>query len=373
MHASISLSLTCLPSSTRPSLLSISPFSRSSIPSPTTKSNVDLSKLSPQEWDGFEFRIPRQSELDSLCESFFVVRKPEGGVLVLKTSPKEFYSADTLDRLDHHRYTGPPNSFPTIQSSNWQWIHPTDEERYDDPNNLLYVRKDGDPLFQQYSQKILENDDEIDRLVALAEAISVLGQSDTNRNDPAAGPQQKRIDIQCLGQNFRDPEHINDQGFFKKLSEDERFKGRGIEDTVGDLCLFVWCMMADTEFERTGMKIAPDHLRNGFGKRMREHLGIGDEIFNAESATLVLGVLHPNHNGCKDHKDSRNDFRPGYTRTGVYNIILASQDNSIVLHLQVRHHTFLSPNECFVHFPLFDIPISSVPSKDNSKLSQSCG
>jgi hypothetical protein len=99
-------------------------------------------------------------------------------------------------------------------------------------------------------------------------------------------------------------------------------------------------------------------------------MGIGDEIFNAESVTLVVGVLHPNHDGVKEHKDAKNDFRPGYTRTGVYNMIFASKDNSVVLHLQVSAYwRFYS---IILHKQHLSSKIFSIwKLKDHSKFSES--
>src|SRR6056300_898369 len=115
----------------------MSPFNKKSVPVPTNNpplANVDTSQLSTAEWEDLEFRIPTTADLESICESVFVLKKPDGGVLLLKTSPKEFYSADHLNRHDNFRYTGPPNTLPDIHSGNLQWIHPV-VDRYDDPSH----------------------------------------------------------------------------------------------------------------------------------------------------------------------------------------------------------------------------------------------
>jgi hypothetical protein len=67
-------------------------------------------------------------------------------------------------------------------------------------------------------------------------------------------------------------------------------------------------------------------------------LNIKYQHFRAESVTVIVGIMYPNFDGCDWHFDKMNDWRTGYTKTGVFNTYLLGQDDNgrvIILHLQV--------------------------------------
>lgn len=308
--------------------------------------NIDLSLLSLEDWKAAKFRFPSQSELDALCESRFLMDKPDGSVIILKTSPKEFYNADKLEGLGHLRQTGEPGCSPDTKATSIHVIE-SRHSRYFDATNLLWVLRDDDPLFQKWSDALLAGDvdcspeDEIRRLVNLAEAVVALGVPDDGRSEvqlegSAKVSKQFRVNIQLVGGNLKDPTNVNDQGFFNFLFENGRFNDQEIKATVADLSMFVWMLMEETERLNTGIRLAPDDLRNHkFASFLRDYIGIEDENFNAESITLVVGLLFPNHDGVRYHFDKKNGVWFGYTRTGVLNMILMDTNGTMVLHIQV--------------------------------------
>ena len=298
-----------------------------------------------------KLKIPSLEELDSLCISGLQCSRPDGSSNFLRLAPAEFYVADMLVELLHSRFTGLSGDRPSIPAPVLHWID-SSVSRFIDPDNLLYAIRPGDSIWQRRARTTLSNTpDLVNRLLSLVEAVAVLGSPDCNRVDqevvdgePSATKyQQHRVDIQCIGQDFNGepgvegPSKVTGKQFLNSVESDSRWQDRGIKELVGDLCFFAWMLMDDLEKEITGLPLAPDKKRNDeFAKYLREHLGIYEPMFNAESVTIVVGILYPNKNGCGEHEDKKNDTLPGYSKTGVLNLCLMDEDKTIAIHVQVR-------------------------------------
>ena len=280
-----------------------------------------------------KFKIPTQAELDALCLSGLQLEKPDGNTLFQRLSPLEFYSADLLYKLWHLRYTGLPGDRPSFGSAPvFHWIEPS-ATRFVDPDKLLFAIPPGDNIWQQRVDQVLsETPDVMKKLLNLVEAVACLGSPDSNREDQESidgqvgdmmSHQQHRVDIGCIGQDFKGedgvdrPAKVTGKKFLNTVETDCRWAGSGIKDLVGDLCLLTWVLMDDLEREINGVPLAPDLERNKeFAAHLREHLGIFEQQFNAESVTIVVGILYPNLKHCSRHQDKKNDRIPGYTKTG---------------------------------------------------------
>lgn len=305
------------------------------------------------------FKIPTQAELDALFLSGLQLEKPDGNTLFQRLSPLEFYSADLLYKLWHLRYTGLPGERPSFGSAPvFHWIEPS-ATRFVDPDKLLFAIRPGDNIWQQRVDQVLsETPDVMKKLLNLVEAVACLGSPDPRRADKESidgqvgdmSHQQHRVDIGCIGQDFKGevgvdgPAKVTGKKFLNTVETEARWADSGIKDFVGDLCLLTWVLMDDLEREINGVPLAPDLERNNeFAAHLREHLGIFGQQFNAESVTIVVGILYPNLNGCSRHQDKKNDRIPGYTKTGVLNLCMMTKigGEEVVIHIQVRPRNLL--------------------------------
>ena len=315
-----------------------------------------------------KFQIPTQAELDSMCISGLGLAKSDGRISFLRLAPMEFYSADLLSRFCHWRFTCLPGDRPDLSGApSVEWID-SSAERHVDSDKILFAIRPGDKKFDELWNEIFgSSTDTINRLLNLVEAVAGNGSHDPNRiqsppidgTDSGNGTEQLRIDIQCIGQARNGPDghtRVTGTDFLNKIRTDSRWKDSGVVEIVGDLSLLAWMFMDGLEFEINGVKIAPDSARNQqFAKYLRKHLGILETIFNAESITIVIGLLFPNLNGCKEHYDIGNGISIGYTKTGTLSICLINEDKSIAIQIQVR------PNIVWLLFLCLDLISLMIP------------
>lgn len=154
------------------------------------------------------------------------MHKPDGTAVFLRMAPLELYSADELYRLWHLRFTGGPTERPCITTT-FNWVEPT-AKRFVDPDHFLFAVRPDDPTYSLRANQLLQDPNQLSRLVNLAEAVIAYNYHDTNRSDePIDGApptsMQYRVDILCAGRNYDKtgrPSKLNGFDFLKMVETD---------------------------------------------------------------------------------------------------------------------------------------------------------
>ena len=127
---------------------------------------------------------------------------------------------------------------------------------------------------------------------------------------------------------------------FEKMKRDPDIKEDLVAETIGGISTLVWLSMKSLDTFSVVPTLAPSPNRNpGSMAQLRDMLKIQYPEFYGESITVVVGIVYPNFDGCTWHLDNKsNDWRPGYTKTGVFNTYIDGRDENgqvVIFHLQL--------------------------------------
>lgn len=293
------------------------------------------------DWKALKLRRAKQHELDERCESHLHIRIPGEPDIVSTLPVVEGYSADRLDDFLHSRSTGPKGHLPPACPLSYQKVHPADK-RFISTNNRFSCVRPGDKAYQDNLKQVLEgSEDPLAEMNELVRAVFRYGTPDPSRSKNTGSTcsptssQQHRIFISSVGQKG-DPGTIAGMEWVRCMMADSEFDGNRVIKTIGRHSHLAWLLMKSLQESAGGPPLGHDRKRDlQFSENLRKFLMIDDDSFCIEDVTICCGVLYPNHDGCSEHNDVMNDWRPGYTRTGVFQTVLIDDQNSTLIHVQV--------------------------------------
>jgi len=316
-------------------------------PSPSKESLIPVVDLrskalteSAKSWADLGLRAATQEEANKLCSSVLEIDTPSGIKIASDMAVEEIYSSFGLETSKHLRKTCPPGHHKTLGS---HYSISKSDPSHVSPNNEFAVVRPGDSsIFDRY-RILLDDMPNMDKAISqLIRAVYRFGKTDNTRSEPITNKsqpksRQHRINIGLVGQNRKDKDTIVGSEFISAIEKSGEFDKNEILDTIGRHSLFVWLAMQQIQELANDSLLGPDANRSKqFSSRLQEILGIDPRSgFCAEDITVSVGVLYPNFDGCGEHEDVMNDWRPGYRRTGVYNKIICTKDGETLLHLQV--------------------------------------
>ena len=312
---------------------------------------VDLRTLAldSTKWGKIKFKVATQAQADARFNTFLHVKQKTGSDLVCKSAPMEAYLCDSLHSTRHLRATvkagndRPPNVTPSHT-----YVDSCTPYFASDDKSFLCTRR-GDSILNDCKHHIgLTSEGEArdvnKALDELVRAVAKHGSFDKKRSK-----KQLRVSISNIGQSYKGkgkPVPVVGKEFFEKLEEDSSFDADTVIDTLSGLLSAGWVSMVKLQSSTGGPPLAPDGSRtNKFAEHLRQYLRVKLSHFAAEDITIVVSILYPNLEGCKVHVDVMNDWRAGYTKTGVFQIMLISDDGGMVAHVQVRRSTFYIAKE----------------------------
>ena len=328
-----------LPNPIAAPILDVEPCNNQTVFPPSdhyASSSLDLKMYAEDDdlWTSLGLRLATDQDLDERLCSYLQIRASQGDI-ICKLSPLEVYMADGLSQLHHRRVTGPKNFWPKDEvSSSYKYIGISQRGIINSEYGLHIVRP-SHGIFQDNSDSLPSRDD----VSELIRAAVLHGTRDNTRSGS-----QYRLNIGCGGQDRPGgvPNPVIGKGFEENVRKDEMFNGDLIMSCIGSLALFVWLTMVGIQRRAKLPPLAPDAVRHySYAKVLAEYLKILHPGCSIEDITIVVGVLFPNFNGCLWHLDKMNDLVFGYTKTGVLNICLISEDGKVVLHLQVSDDVLL--------------------------------
>ena len=239
-----------------------------------------------------------------------------------------------LKSLWHYRYTGPPGSLPDKKFSHLELVGTQKTSLF--KNSFSMLRYDN-TLYREIDKAVsellgtLDDDDFLKEAKYLLRALSEFGVGDKNRSQRPP-PADKRDTVKQHSHQLRarigiargqfQPGKVTANGFLNKVEESSRYDKSRVLKILKRLLVFAWKMMQTLEIETTGVPLGCDAIRfSQFAKSMQEMFDPSEDLpdFNIEDITLVLSVLFPNFDVCAKHNDSKNDSRPGYSKTCVHN------------------------------------------------------
>jgi hypothetical protein len=280
-----------------------------------------------QEFDWTSFRLVCHHELEQLVASYLIIRTQENGDLLLKLSPLEVYSADSLGKHLHSRVSGPPATDPTKHTeASRVTIIGSAAPCVLDPTGLYHVAREGSCYFLEHGSLLVSTEPMSD----LCQAVVKYGKVDGSRSSG-----QFRINIGCGGQHRPDgvPAKLVGLDFVKSIEIDELFNSHSMLRSIGSLTEFLWKTMVGLQRDGKGSPLAPDrHRHELYASFLCKQLFM-DNCVGFEDITLVVSILFPRFDGVSEHVDLMNDSLMGYTRTGTLNMCFKLDD--IIIHFQV--------------------------------------
>lgn len=256
----------------------------------------------------------------------------------------EVYSCDGLQILDHLRWTGPPQKMPPDLAPS-HCIGASSESRFTSPDKRLIVIRKADPIFQRHIEWLVgDSQSHLSDLVDFARAIAKYGKIDTHRSKAATEGEpptsrQCRVGIGCIGQSYNpdgEPTKVVGLDFIEQLRQDNEFDEKNVIDTFGRIILFTNLALIDLQECTCEIPLGLDKNRiQQFSSHLADVFGIDHPHFIIEDAYAIVGLPYPNYDGCTKHTDVMSDWRPGYTRTAAWNLMLIDESQNLVLQLQV--------------------------------------
>jgi len=284
-------------------------------------------EISETNWSSL--RLVSQKELTNLIQSYFMIHRKDGVVVISALSPLEVYSADNLHDLPHRRCSKKSPYFPK-ELVGQVMFHIDSEIDYflDKAAKSLHVAREGSGCFKEHSRLIPS----ITCLQELCRAVVVHGEVDNER-----GVGQFRINIGNGGRNWekKTPCLLHGLKFEKDLIGDDRFDASRILKTIGSVTEFTWHVCNSMQVDASDNALAPNKLRRQmYATHLMKYLGSKSTEVGFEDITIVVSLLHPVVHEVAVHKDTMNDTLVGYTRTAAFNIVL-KDDSVCMIHLQV--------------------------------------
>jgi hypothetical protein len=305
------------------------PFHENTVTSYETSTSVTSVRSSVLAWN--TIRLSRLCELRSRVSSCLLVHRDDGVVLLSELAPLEVYSADMLYKLRHSRWTGRAGESPIASCGSLRFSIDAVVDKYIDRYaNVLHVAREDCNYFQDHETLIPS----IEHLGNLCQAILKYGKIDTTRSND-----QSRINIGCGGQHKPTgvPEVLIGLSFKDSLVADPVFDSDEILSTIGMMTEFTWNVLNDMQSDANAIQLAPDTTRKDkYARHLAKYLKAKEEV-GFEDITVVVSMLYPSMPQVDTHVDCMNDSIAGYTRTGVFNVVLSLGEgiNMILLHLQV--------------------------------------
>jgi hypothetical protein len=276
-------------------------------------------------------RLASKLEVDTLISSHLLIHRDDGIDVVAELSPLEVYSADMLYKLRHCRWTGPMGFFPKSEVGSVVLTIKADVDIFVDHSSKIYhVAREESKYFSEHGHLIPP----IQQITELCKAVVKYGKHDVSRCS-----QQYRINIGCGGQHRPNgkPKTLVGLSFKTSMGSDADFNAEEIMATIGTLTEFTWNVLRDMQVDAQDGPLAPDRLRHDeYARHLSNYLEINENV-GFEDVTIAVGTLYPTMLNVAEHIDSMNDSVAGYTRTGVFNVVLVSEDDvdPVLLHLQI--------------------------------------
>jgi hypothetical protein len=277
-------------------------------------------------------RLATILEVASRVSSHLLIHRDDGVDLIAELSPLEVYSADKLFKFRHSRMTGPQGYYPKTKVGGAVFTVNSSLDKFLDVSSKVYhVARDDSNYFKEHGHLIPS----MHRITSLCQAVMKYGIQDTSRCT-----QQFRVNVGCGGQHRPKgkPEILVGQGFKTLLVSDSDYNDEEIMETIGKLTEFTWNVLKDIQLDVGDCPLAPDQRRHQeYACHLSNYLKANSNV-GFEDVTVVVGVLYPLMPKVIEHIDSMNDSVVGYTRTGVFSVVLSMEHKTgdpVLLHLQV--------------------------------------
>jgi hypothetical protein len=282
-------------------------------------------KLLTMKWN--EMTLASKMEMSSQAASFLVIHQ-EGMDIVSKLSPIEVYMAEDLFKFYHYRQTGGPSFYPTDKIGDIVLQIGYNVDKFVNKSMLSFqICREESSIFEEH-QKYLPT---IPQCSRLCNALVKHGSKDVTRCKT-----QYRVNIGNGGQHRPTgiPEVLIGLGFRDSLQADPEFDEEEVMETIGTLAEFVWRVLSSMQKETESIPMAPDKRRHQmYALHLAKYLGMNVDV-GFEDITISVGILDKFGPNLVSHPDWMNDSVPGYTKTGAFQIVLISNDRTMVL-LQV--------------------------------------
>jgi len=350
---------------------------------------ADLSKLAKdsekntsqnqQEW--LNLCSATQEAMDDKCSSILKISLSHHAIdLICNMAVEEVYSALGLDESRHLRTTGPFGHAPPHCNDSYFSIGTRTKFLFGPGKATDFaIVRPGCPLFDNNRVHFAMNEsndgklspEEMDsELSELIRAVYCFGGTDASRSPKhvvgqARTSRQFRVSVGLIGGNIKDLQSLVGEQFFNKIKHRSSIDVDSVKRTISKYALFVWNVMEGLQEKMGDVPLAPDKYRESeFAARLRRFLGMHEQSgFCAEDITIVVGVLYPNFDGCTEHRDKKNDSRPGYRRTGVYNKVFVDRKTGTLVHLQVSFDVCKATSTTKLSWPTNIL--SSYPADNN--------